>query len=115
LVTTCREIADDPILARMAFVEIFVPGRETIRWRGDLMERQSAFLRETAPPELRPSELEAEASIGAVWGILHHFVASGRIQGLPRLAGTLAYLFLAPAIGAESARKAIREEQESSA
>lgn len=113
LATTCNEIADDPVLARLAFVEIFVPGRETIRWRGELMARQTAFFRRTAPPELRPSELEAEASVGAVWAILHQFVASGHLRSLPRLAGALTYLFLAPAIGAEEAQAAIQAEQAS--
>ncbi len=112
LTTTCNGIADDPVLAKLAFVEIFVPGRETIRWRDDLMARQTLFFQRTAPPELRPTELAAEASIGAVWGILHQAVAGGRARDLPHLAGTLTYLFLAPAIGPEPAREAIRVEQE---
>jgi AcrR family transcriptional regulator len=111
IASSCREIANDPLLVRLAFFELLVPGRETIRWRGDMMKRQSSFMRESAPTDQRPTELAAEASTGAIWAVLHHYATSGRARDLTQLPGPLAFVFLAPAIGAETAADVIRSEQ----
>jgi TetR/AcrR family transcriptional regulator len=111
IASSCREIANDPLLVKLAFFELLVPGRETMRWRGDMMKRQSSFMRESAPTEQRPTELAAEASTGAIWAVLHHYATSGQVKDLPQLPGALAFVFLAPAIGAETAADVIRSEQ----
>ena len=69
-------------------------------------------LRMSAPVGQRPSELAAEASIGAVWGVIHNHVALGRAHQLPRIVEILSYLALAPAIGAQQAVEAIAAEHE---
>jgi hypothetical protein len=61
--------------------------------------------------EERPTALAAEASVGAVWAVLHHYATTGRVAELPKLAATVSYLVLAPAIGAERAVEAICAEQ----
>jgi hypothetical protein len=60
-------------------------------------------LRRGAPPTRRPTEFATEASIGAMWGVIHHFVTSGRGAQLPIAAPALSYLALAPALGAATA------------
>jgi hypothetical protein len=51
--------------------------------------------------------LAAEASVGAMWGVIHHLVATGRGAQLPAAAPILSYLALAPALGASAAVDAI--------
>jgi AcrR family transcriptional regulator len=111
----CRRLSRDPLLARLAFLEVFAPGSESVRWRGDLIGKLAALLRHDAEPDQRPTDFAAEASIGAIWGVIHHFVATGRNANLPAAAATLSYLALAPAIGSSPAYQAIATETERTA
>jgi AcrR family transcriptional regulator len=108
----CADIGTDPVLARLGFVEVFAPGPDGMRYRERSVAGIAESLRISAPAGQRPSELAAEASIGAVWGVMHHHVALGRAHQLPSIAGVLSYLALAPAIGAEQAVNAIVAEHE---
>jgi AcrR family transcriptional regulator len=112
LTATCREVAADPVLVRLVFFELYVPAGEAVRWRADLISNLCSFLRASAPADQRPSVVAAEASMGAVWAVLHHYSTTGRAAELPRVAETLSYLVLAPAIGAEAAAEVIRAEEE---
>jgi AcrR family transcriptional regulator len=112
LCSLCASIAADPVLARLGFVEVFAPGPDGMLCRERVIAGVAESLRISAPAGQRPSELAAEASVGAVWGIVHHHVALGRAHQLPRIAGVLSYLALAPAIGAERAVQAIAAEHE---
>jgi AcrR family transcriptional regulator len=112
LVTFCTSVARDPAFAKLGFVELFVPGTPGIRFRARLITAVADRLRRSAPAGQQPSELAAEASVGAVLGILHDHIAAGKAGQLPRLAPMLSFLMLAPAIGAPAAVDAIREEQE---
>ncbi|HXF29900.1 MAG TPA: TetR family transcriptional regulator [Solirubrobacterales bacterium] len=114
-VSFCREVADDPVLVRLAFFEIVAPGHEGIEWRVNLIGEFSSLLRCTAPPGQRPSKLIAGASAGAAWAVLHHYAMTGRAQQAPGITGTVAYLLLAPAIGAEAAAEVIRSEEREAA
>jgi AcrR family transcriptional regulator len=108
----CADIAADPVLARLGFVEVFAPGPDGMRYRERSVAGIAESFRASAPVRQRPSELAAEASIGAVWGVIHHHIALGRAHRLPRITGVLSYLALAPAIGAEQAVEAIAAEHE---
>lgn len=99
----CRRLAGDPTLASLAFVEVFSPGPEAIHWRGEMIAKLAARLRRDAPPAWRPSQFAAEASVGAMWGVIHHFVSAGRGARLPLAAPVLSYLALAPALGGRAA------------
>jgi AcrR family transcriptional regulator len=99
----CRRLARDPTFAGLAFLEVFSPGPEAIQWRSEMIARLATMLRRGAPPTRRPSQFAAEASIGAMWGVIHHFVASGRGARLPVAAPALSYLALAPALGGAAA------------
>jgi AcrR family transcriptional regulator len=51
----CQHLAGDPTFASLAFLEVFSPGCETIRWRSEMIAKLAAMLRRGAPPEQRPS------------------------------------------------------------
>jgi AcrR family transcriptional regulator len=103
----CQYLAGDPDFANLAFREVFSPGPEAIQWRSEMIAKLAALLRQGAPPQQRPTVFAAEASIGAMWGVIHHFVASGSGDQLPIAAPVLSYLALAPAIGGAAALDAI--------
>jgi AcrR family transcriptional regulator len=103
IVDLCRHLARDPTFTGLAFLEVFSPAPEAIQWRSEMIAKLATMLRRGAPPSRRPSEFAAEASIGAMWGVIHHFVATGRGTQLPVAAPALSYLALAPALGAAAA------------
>lgn len=103
----CQYLAGDPDFANLAFREVFSPGPEAIQWRSEMIAKLAAGLRRGAPVEHRPTVFAAEASIGAMWGVIHHFVARGSGAQLPIAAPVLSYLALAPAIGGAAAVDAI--------
>jgi AcrR family transcriptional regulator len=108
----CVNISRDPVLIKLGFVEVFSAGPEGMRCREGLMAATAALFRDNAPDTERPSELAAEASVGATWGVLHHLIRCGKVQQLPRIAATASFLALAPAVGAPAAVEAIRHRQE---
>jgi AcrR family transcriptional regulator len=107
----CAHIAQDEAFARLAFVDAFAPGPAAIRRRTRLVGTATELLRESAPPDQRPDPLTAEASVGAVWGVLHHQVIHGQARRLPTIAASLAFLAATPAVGAPAAAQSIRREQ----
>jgi len=106
----CWRLARDPTFADLAFLEVFAPCPEAIHWRGEMIAKLATRLRQGAPSAQRPSELAAEASIGALWGVIHYFVACGRGAQLPGAAPSLSYLALAPALGGAAAVDVIVNE-----
>ena len=107
IVRLCQHLAGDPTLANLAFREVFSPGPETIDWRSEMIAKLAEKLRRGAPPAQQPTLFAAEASIGAMWGVIHHFVAKGSAEHLPIAAPVLSYLALAPAIGGAAAVEAM--------
>lgn len=110
IVDLCGHLARDSTFAGLAFLEVFSSAPEAIQWRCEMIAKLAARLRRGAPPSQRPSEFAAEASIGAMWGVIHHFVAAGRGAQLPLAAPALSYLALAPALGGEAAVEVILAE-----
>jgi AcrR family transcriptional regulator len=106
----CR-VAEDPVLAHMAFIEMLTGGPATSR-RACLMGRFAELLVRHAPARQQPSPLTAEAIVGAVWGIVHDRVSRGAARTLPALAGHVAYIVLAPSMGAPVAAQAIMRERD---
>lgn len=107
IVALCEQLATDPLLAKLAFLEVFSPGREAVAWRAELLAKLARLLRRGAPPAREPSQFAAEASVGAMWGVIHHHIAIGQTARLPAVAPTLSYLALVPAIGPAGAVDAI--------
>ncbi len=108
----CAHIAADPVFARLAFIEVFAPGADGMLCRARVITDVAESLRMSAPAGQRPSELAAEASVGAVWGIVHRHVASGRAYQLPSVTAVLSFLALAPAVSGQHAVEAITAEHE---
>jgi len=105
-----RRLALDPVFADLAFLEVFSPDPEVIRWRSEMIVKLATMLRREAPAERRPTMFAAEASVGAMWGVIHHFVAAGRAMHLPTAAPVLSYIALAPVLGGSTAVNAIVAE-----
>ena len=103
VVRLCQHLAGDPTLANLAFGETFSPSAGTNRWRSEMIAKLAAILQRGAPPAQQPNVFAAETSIGAMWGVIHHFIASGSREQLPIAAPVLSYLALAPAIGGTAA------------
>lgn len=99
IIGLCRRLARDPVFAGLAFLEVFSPSPQAIQWRSEMIAKLAARLQWGAPSAQQPSKFAAEASIGAMWGVIHHFVATGRGAQLPIAAPALSYLALAPALG----------------
>lgn len=110
LAAICAHIVGDPALVRLAFFEVFATGGDAVRWRNGYISALAALLRGTAPADRQPSELAAEASVGAVWALLHHYATTGRAERMGELVQIGSYIVLAPAIGPEAAGEAIRTE-----
>lgn len=106
----CSYLVADPAFARAAFVELLGAGPEGVRVREALMACATDRFRDGAPNGQRPSALAAEASVGAVWGIVHQHVARGATAHLPDIAPLLSFVLLAPAVGEQAAVQAIRAE-----
>jgi AcrR family transcriptional regulator len=95
----CAEITRHPALAQLGFVDIFAPGRAGLQRRERLVTLGAERLRQTAPPDRRPSELAAEASMAAAWQVVAIEIAAGRGRELPQMAPTLASFLVAPVGG----------------
>jgi AcrR family transcriptional regulator len=106
----CQCLACDPTFASLAFLEVFSPDPKAIQWRSEMIAKLATMLRRGAPSSQQPSEFAAEASVGAMWGVIHHFVATGRGAQLPIAAPALSYLALAPALGGAAAVEVIAAE-----
>jgi AcrR family transcriptional regulator len=106
----CCQVARDPVLARLALVEILAPGRPGLELRENVVSRCAALLRETAPPSGRPTELGAEASVAAIVSAAAAEAVAGRRQRIGATAPSMAFMGLAPAIGPAAAERAILAE-----
>jgi AcrR family transcriptional regulator len=101
-------IADDPVFTRVAFVEVFSVGPASLLCRARLMQSFSDLLLQGSPGDERPSELVAEAIVGAVWELVHHYIVRGAARRLPELAYLATYLVLVPTLGGERAIESLR-------
>ena len=106
----CERVARDPDLVRVGLLEILAPGAEGVRRRERLIEIGAETLRRSAPAGVRLGKLEAETSLGAVWGTVNHHVFRGGASCLPHCAAGLSFLILAPALGPRTASQAIEAE-----
>lgn len=104
------QIADDRVLARTAFLESVAAGPGGVEGHVALIRGFANALLRRVPSEQRPSPLVAEAIVGSVWSIVYRCVAEDRAERLPALAGRIAYLVLAPMVGAATAHEVILAE-----
>jgi 2-hydroxychromene-2-carboxylate isomerase len=102
IVALLDHVAAHPFLAPVAFIEIFSVGPSAIERRSMLLQRFRDQLVNGVPESHRPSELIAEAIVGAIWAVVHDYVARGQSDRVAELADDATYLALAPLIGHEA-------------
>jgi AcrR family transcriptional regulator len=102
-------VAGHPFVGPVAFIEIFSVGPSAIERRSRMLKKSADVFIRDIPDSQRPSELVAEAIVGAIWAVIHDYVARGQVDRLHELADDATYLALAPVIGAEAAVQSILE------
>lgn len=98
-------LASEPAHAHLGIVDTFATCPEAIAIRGATMQGFGAYI---APgyelakgAKLHP--VVAEAVVGGIWQILHHYVEADRVDELPGAAPQLIYFALAPFLGPDEA------------
>ncbi|HEX5713550.1 MAG TPA: TetR/AcrR family transcriptional regulator [Solirubrobacterales bacterium] len=102
--TACDFMAAEPAFARLRSIEVYAAGPAAIAVRdrsgadllGSLLGPAYADA-PTVPP------IVAEATLGAIYGVLYEQIRTHGPERLPRISPLLAYLALAPFLGAEQA------------
>jgi AcrR family transcriptional regulator len=103
-----RHLADHPLHARTLGQEAFFAGDDAFERAVELSHSIATLLTEGAPS--RPDgHLTTDAIAGAIWHTIRCQVSSGRTQVLAALSDHLAYVVLAPFIGAEAAAEIVTE------
>lgn len=80
----CAEVGHSPLLARLGFIDVFTPGSTGLFRRERLLTRSTVWVRTSAPPSRRPSELAAEASMAASWRVVQAEIGR-QIEAAPLL------------------------------
>ncbi len=109
LVDRCQR--DQP-MRQLAFVEVFRFGPRAIELREALLATFTQAMVSALPADQRPTPLEAEATVGAIWGILDHHITHAQTGQLSGLADYISYLALSPVVGGESAIETIRRARQ---
>ncbi|HYM54122.1 MAG TPA: TetR/AcrR family transcriptional regulator [Solirubrobacteraceae bacterium] len=104
-----RYLADHPLYAQTIAQQAFVAGADAVQRNLELAHGIATLLTEGAPEEARCG-LALEGVAGAIWHTVRCQVTGGRIQLLPALSDYLAYVVLAPFIGADAAVEAVTED-----
>jgi AcrR family transcriptional regulator len=107
----CDHVFEDSLLMGVCLADHFKPGSTGSRIRRRLLSVVAEQLADSVPSAHRPSSVVAEASSGAVWALFHHHVVRALAQSAPKVAASLAFMALAPAVGAPAAVAAIGAEQ----
>ncbi len=106
-------VAEDPVLRGLILVYAFAGDAAVIERRDRMLRRYVSLLVSRLTRRLGPPCVVAEATVGALWGIIRCYVVGGAAYMLPALAGQAAYVALAPIVGAEAAVRAIDAEEHS--
>lgn len=92
-----------PDLAQSAFVEVLKAGSDCVGYSETLLEGSLGLIEKRMPHSRRSSEQVRQAITGAVWELIHQYVAHGSTARLTEIGEYLCYLVLAPAIGPQRA------------
>lgn len=111
MVVLCEQMAADRFLASVCLTDDFDSGSRGAQCRHRLIAAAAEQVTDSIPSRNRPSKLTIEATEGAIWGLVQNHVLKDWPQR-PRLAATLSYLVLAPALGPSGAVTVIRQEQQ---
>ena len=98
-------------LLRLTFIDLFEVGPGMIRRMTGLVADLVDLLTRHAPDAVSAPQLAQPAVTGALWGIISTYVGNDRLSRIPTLIDHLAFIVLAPYIGAESAIEAVAAVQ----
>jgi AcrR family transcriptional regulator len=99
--------AAHPGLVRLSFIDLFEAGDGMVHRVSGLLDGFIKVMTKRVPDPERAPNIAGEAIVGAVWAILSSYAPHDRLRYLPCLVDHLAFLILAPYIGARSAVEAI--------
>ena len=102
-------LAEHPLHARTLTQEAFFAGPEALEHTIELSHSIATLLTEGAPEKAAQTSLATEAIAGAIWHTIRCQVTGGRPQLLTALSDYLAYIVLAPYIGADAAAEILAE------
>jgi AcrR family transcriptional regulator len=105
-----RLLAERPLYAHVIASEAPSACPEALERDYDLARSIATLLTEGAPEPAR-NKLAVEGVAGAIWHTIRCQVANGQIQLLPALSDYLAYIVLAPFIGADAAAEVVIEDE----
>jgi TetR/AcrR family transcriptional regulator len=103
-------LATNPLYARALSQEAFAAGERAVERNLELAHGIATLLTEGAPGG-RGSAMCVAGVAGAIWHTVRCHAASGRIELLPAFSDYLAYVVLAPFIGAEAAAETLAEDR----
>ena len=106
-----RHLAAHPDYARLGFLEIFAVGAASIDRGTAIVQAFSAVLAEQTPHYGHVPAIAPEAIAGGAWQMIHHHVAHNQTHRLPELTDYIAYIALAPFLGAGEAVELIIGER----
>jgi len=110
LLRTLSHLAANPLQAHTLAHGAFAAGPGAVRRNLELAEAVAELLTAGAPAGRR-SRLVVAGVAGAVWHTIGCQTAGGRVELLPVISDYLAYVVLAPLIGAEAAARVVTEPQ----
>lgn len=106
----CVEIARDPALSRLGFLELFAPGPAAVERLDGIVADWGRRFFDSCPAHAGFSPLAAEASMVVAWRIARAEIIAGPACHFPTAAASIAFALLAPAVGAELAADSVRAE-----
>jgi AcrR family transcriptional regulator len=104
-------LCSEPAHAHLTLVDTFGASPEAIEIRENALEAFNLYLRpgyELACSDIDVPEVAAEAIVGGIWQVLHHYIEHERLEELCDAAPQLTYLTLTPFLGAEDAAEVAR-------
>lgn len=105
-----ERVAADRVLRRVTFLEARCAGPIAMQRQERLRERSAGLLAKRVQHAARPRRVAAEATIGAVWGVIEAHAKHETAHLLPSLLPQIAYLALTPLAGAEATVEALSAE-----
>ena len=104
-----RFLAEHPLYAQTIAQEAFGAGPQAVRRNLELGHTLAGLLTRGAPLEAR-SRVAVEGLAGAIWHTIRCHRAGARLELLPEMSDYLAYVALAPLIGADTAAEVVSED-----
>jgi AcrR family transcriptional regulator len=105
-------LCSEPAHAHLTLVDTFGASPETIETREAALEAFTTYLRpgyEIARPGIDVPDVAAEAVVGGIWQVLHHYIEHKRTDELRDAAPQLIYAALTPFLGPNEAAKIARQ------